>query len=143
MKRAIIALGALGAAAVAGEASGLSCVHPDDQVRMADLVVIGQVASVRHVSTEKVGVWPWHDQKNVTVRNSRAEIRTVRVLKGTGAPKTFRYTFRDRLLDCDGRAPVKRGQRLVFALRRDAKTGEWTAVGRPLSAWNPDAPRVL
>ena len=143
MRRAVVALGVLAVSAFAGEAAGLSCVHPDDQVRMADLVVVGEARSVRFVSTQKVKPWPWFDASDVSVRNYSAEIRTLRVLKGTGAPKAFQYTFRDRLVDCDGRSRVGRGQRLVFALSRDSKTGEWTAVGRPLEAWKPDAPRVM
>ncbi len=143
MKRLIaVGVALIASSGLGGTALGLSCVHPDDTIRMADLVVVGEARAVKHVSTEKVEPWPWLGEK-VTVRNRRAEVRTVRVLKGQGAPASFRYTFRDRMIDCDARHAVKSGERAVFALTRDPKTGVWTAVARPMSAWKPDAPQVM
>ncbi len=110
-------------AASAGGAQALSCLNPADHLRTAELVVLGEAGAVGFVGEKQVAPWPWSGPK-VLVRTHAAEVRTLKVLRGSGAPERFEYAFRDRQIDCDFAKPVRQGERMVFTLQR-TDHGRW------------------
>ena len=119
---------ALLAGASAGPAAALSCAAPD--LHGVTLAAQGRVTSVRFVSQQ----WrkPWPGDRTVLVKEYEAKVTPLKVLRGTGAPKTFAYRFRKPNIDCDFSKNVKAGEVAVFTFHR------WTAAKElSITAWAP------
>jgi hypothetical protein len=126
----------------ASQAAALSCVPPMMDLFKSPLVVVGEVRTVRHVTTKDLPAPPTGFARK-RVRHYAAEVRLVNALRGDHAPTTFVYDFRlddGRVsrepaspTNCDFSEPVAPGQVLVFSLGPDV--GGWRATlqhGSPL-----------